>query len=84
LLKIDDSLERSFYQQQTIQERWTVRELMRQKKSSLFLRLAAGKDKDAILKLASQGQLVIRPEVSALSSEQRRTAARTGAYSSHR
>ena len=61
LLKIDDPLERSFYEQQSIRERWSVRELQRQKKSSLFLRLAAGKDKDAILKLASQGQIIEQP-----------------------
>ena len=36
-------------------------ELQRQKKSSLFLRLAAGKDKDAILKLAHQGQVIEQP-----------------------
>jgi predicted nuclease of restriction endonuclease-like (RecB) superfamily len=61
LLKLDDPLERSFYEQQAIREKWTIRELQRQKKSSLFLRLAAGKDKDAILQLASQGQLVAQP-----------------------
>jgi predicted nuclease of restriction endonuclease-like (RecB) superfamily len=61
LLKIDDSLERNFYEQQAIREKWTVRELQRQKKPSLFLRLAAGKDKEAILQLASQGQVVERP-----------------------
>ena len=45
LLKIDDPLERSFYEQQTVRERWSVRELIRQKDSALFLRLAASKDK---------------------------------------
>ena len=61
LLKIDDELERSFYERQTIREKWTVRELVRQKRSALFLRLAAGKDKEAILKLASHGQLIAEP-----------------------
>ena len=61
LLKLDDELERSFYEQQSLREKWSVPELMRQKKSSLFLRLAAGKDKDAILQLASQGQIVLEP-----------------------
>lgn len=61
LLKIDDELERSFYEKQTILERWSVPELKRQKESALFLRLAAGKDKAAILKLATQGQLVEQP-----------------------
>ena len=46
LLKIDDSLERSFYLQQTINENWSTTQLIRQKKSSLYLRLAASKDKN--------------------------------------
>jgi predicted nuclease of restriction endonuclease-like (RecB) superfamily len=61
LLKIEDPLERSFYEQQAIREKWAVRELQRQKNTSLFLRLAAGKDKDAILQLASQGLIVSQP-----------------------
>ena len=36
LLKLDDPLERSFYEQQTVREKWAVRELQRQKKSSIF------------------------------------------------
>ena len=62
LLKIDDPLERGFYEQQTLRERWSVRELIRQKASSLFLRLAASQDKAGILQLAAQGQIVERPE----------------------
>lgn len=61
LLKIDDKLERSFYEQQSIIEKWSIPELKRQKKSSLFLRLAASKDKDQILQLARQGQVVNNP-----------------------
>ena len=61
LLKISDKLERSFYLQQTIREKWSIPELKRQKKSSLFLRLAASKDKQGILALAKQGQLIEKP-----------------------
>lgn len=61
LLRIDDPVERSFYEKQAIREKWSVPELQRQKKSSLFLRLAAGKDKDAILQLAAQGQIIAQP-----------------------
>jgi predicted nuclease of restriction endonuclease-like (RecB) superfamily len=61
LLKLDDDLERSFYQQQAIREKWSVSELERQKKAGLFLRLAAGKDKAAILQLAAQGQVIEQP-----------------------
>ncbi|WP_262247423.1 PDDEXK nuclease domain-containing protein [Parapedobacter soli] len=62
LLKIEDELERSFYEKQTINEKWSIRELIRQKKSSLFLRLAASKDKDGIMQLARQGQQVTKPD----------------------
>lgn len=61
LLKIDNPLERSFYEKQSVLENWNVRELKRQKSSSLFLRLAASKDKAGILKLAKQGQILEKP-----------------------
>jgi predicted nuclease of restriction endonuclease-like (RecB) superfamily len=62
LLKINDSLERSFYEKQTINENWSTTDLIRQKKSSLFLRLAASKDKDGLLQLAKQGQVIQHPQ----------------------
>lgn len=61
LLKIDDPLERSFYEKQSLLENWSTTELIRQKKASLFLRLAASKDKIGILKLAKLGQIVEKP-----------------------
>jgi predicted nuclease of restriction endonuclease-like (RecB) superfamily len=60
-LKVDNELERSFYEQQTIRERWSVAELKRQKSAALFLRLAAGKDKAEIIKLSQQGQEISKP-----------------------
>ncbi len=45
----------------SIREKWSVPELQRQKKTSLFLRLAAGKDKEAILQLAHEGQHIAQP-----------------------
>ena len=56
LLKIDDALERQFYEHQSIQEKWSVRELKRQKKTALFQRLALSTDKAGILKLAQAGK----------------------------
>lgn len=58
LLKLDDEVERKFYEQQIIKENWTVEELKRQKNSSLFHRLALSKNKEGILKLAKQGQII--------------------------
>ena len=62
LVKIDDPLERSFYEKQTIIKNWSARELKRQNNSSLFLRLATSKDKEGILQLAKNGQIVQKPE----------------------
>jgi len=61
LLKIDDPLERSFYLRQTINENWSTTQLIRQKKASLYLRLALSKDKEGILKLSQQGQTIEKP-----------------------
>jgi len=61
LLKLDDDLERGFYEKQAIAERWSVPELKRQKAASLFLRLAVSTDKAGILQLAAQGQIVQEP-----------------------
>jgi predicted nuclease of restriction endonuclease-like (RecB) superfamily len=61
LLKLDDELERGFYEQQAIAEHWSVPELKRQKETALFLRLAASKDKAGILQLAAQGQVIEQP-----------------------
>jgi predicted nuclease of restriction endonuclease-like (RecB) superfamily len=62
LLKIENDLERSFYEKQAVLENWSVRELKRQKQTSLFLRLASGKNKGEILQLAKQGSIIYKPE----------------------
>lgn len=58
LLKIDDALERSFYEKQSGIENWSVRELKRQINSALFQRLALSKDKKGVLELAKKGQVI--------------------------
>lgn len=55
LIKIDDELERSFYEKECIVENWNVRTLRRQMDSALFFRLTSSKDKEGILKLAQNG-----------------------------
>jgi predicted nuclease of restriction endonuclease-like (RecB) superfamily len=62
LLKIEQPLERSFYEKQTQIERWSVRELKRQKESMLFHRLALSTDKDGVLALAREGKHPQRAE----------------------
>lgn len=62
LIKIDDGLERSFYEKQAVSERWDVRTLRRQMDSALFLRLAMSRDKEGILSLAKEGIEIQKPE----------------------
>jgi predicted nuclease of restriction endonuclease-like (RecB) superfamily len=61
LMNIDLDLERQFYEKQSILENWSLRELQRQKKTALFLRLAVNQDKAGVLKLAEQGKIVEHP-----------------------
>ncbi len=61
MIPIENDLERQFYENQCQIENWNVRELKRQKKSSLFLRLASSKDKKGIIKLANEGQIIENP-----------------------
>jgi len=61
LVTITNKQEREFYEQQTINERLSVRELRRQIDSSLFERLALSKDKKEVLELSKKGQLISKP-----------------------
>jgi len=58
LLMLDDDLRRSFYEKQCLSEKWSVRELKRQKKTALFERIALSKDKKSVLELAQKGQVI--------------------------
>lgn len=57
-LSISDEGARSFYEKQASLENWGVRELKRQKDSALFERIALSKDKNNILELSKNGQIV--------------------------
>lgn len=58
LSKIKDDSERKFYLIESNQEQWSLRELKRQFNSWLYERLALSKDKDKVMQLAHQGQIV--------------------------
>lgn len=62
LLKIEDPLERSFYEKESVNAHWGVRELKRQMNSMLFHRLALSTDKTEVMRLASEGQVIEKPE----------------------
>ena len=58
LLGIKNPDERSFYEIETGQQNWTVRELKRQFDSGLYERLVLSRDKKGIRRLAQKGQTV--------------------------
>ena len=60
LLPIDDPDARRFYEIEAVDNSWSVRELERQIASSLYERLALGRDKEEVRRLASEGQVVER------------------------
>ncbi|TAF98594.1 MAG: DUF1016 domain-containing protein [Cytophagia bacterium] len=62
LSRIDNELERNFYEIEAHQQRWSVRELERQFNSSLYERLVLSKNKENILALSKEGQIIEKPE----------------------
>lgn len=62
LLEIDDSLERQFYENECISQNWGIRTLRRQIDSGLFMRLAQSQDKNGVLALAENGQIIRCPQ----------------------
>ena len=62
LLKCDDPLELQFYYNEAIKEGWTVRELKRQMRSSLFQRLSLSTDRQGLLDLANKGHQIMTAE----------------------
>lgn len=62
LMRINDENERSFYEIETEKNNWSVRELKRQYDSALYARLALSRDKEGILKLAKEGQIIEKPK----------------------
>ncbi len=62
LSRVDDPLERAFYEIECMKSGWSVRELKRQRDSMLYQRVGLSKGKDAVLALAKEGKLVDSPD----------------------
>jgi predicted nuclease of restriction endonuclease-like (RecB) superfamily len=58
LSRTTDPLARAFYEVQTLAQRWSVRELKRQRDSMLFERVGLSRDREAVLALANEGRLL--------------------------
>ncbi|MBD5088688.1 MAG: DUF1016 domain-containing protein [Clostridiales bacterium] len=61
LMRIENEDERSFYEIEASKSGWAVRTLQRQYNSSLYERLALSRDKEAVLKLAKEGNVISQP-----------------------
>lgn len=64
LISIEDAHKRAFYEQESLQSNWSVRELKRQLESSLFERLllSSGEvNKSKVIELSKSGHIVRKP-----------------------
>jgi predicted nuclease of restriction endonuclease-like (RecB) superfamily len=62
LIRIDDENERRFYEIETIQNNWSLRELRRQCDSALYQRLVLSRDKNGIKELSEKGLIIEKPK----------------------
>lgn len=61
LMRIENQLERQFYEIESYRNQWKLEDLERQFNSGLFERLALSSDKNDILELAKKGHIVEQP-----------------------
>ena len=61
LMRIEEPTKRSFYEIECVTSNWSTRELERQMNSMLFERLALSRDKDGVMALAREGEVLREP-----------------------
>jgi predicted nuclease of restriction endonuclease-like (RecB) superfamily len=61
LVKVENPDARAFYEIETLKTNWSAREMERQINSLLFERLAKSTDKQGLMQLATQGQIIQTP-----------------------
>jgi len=61
LMRLDDENERKFYDIESINNNWSVRELKRQFNTGLYQRLSLSRDKNKIKELSIKGQILESP-----------------------
>lgn len=62
LLKVEEPIARSFYEQEAVQNNWSIRELKRQINSMLFERITLSRDTKTVMKMAEKGLIIEKPE----------------------
>ncbi len=60
-MRIDNSNERKFYEIESRKQNWGYKWLQRQVTSCLYERLALSRNKDEVMRLATEGQTVEKP-----------------------
>lgn len=61
LIRIENKEERSFYEIESLNNNWSVRELKRNFNSALYERLALSRNKEGLRQLAEKGQIIEKP-----------------------
>ncbi len=61
LMRLDDALKRGFYEVETLNNKWSLRELRRQLDSLLYERVGLSRNKEGVLTLAKEGELITTP-----------------------
>jgi predicted nuclease of restriction endonuclease-like (RecB) superfamily len=61
LIRVETDAARAFYEIEALKNNWSARELERQINSLLFERLAKSTDKQGLMQLATQGQVIQNP-----------------------
>ena len=61
-MRIKNENERKFYEIEATNEAWGIRTLQRQYNSSLYEILALSREKDEVMWLASEGNVIARPQ----------------------
>lgn len=62
LMRIEDHVERDFYEREAIDNNWDAETLRRQYGSSLYERLLLSRDKDDVMRLANESATPQKPE----------------------
>lgn len=62
LIRIENKLERQFYEIEAAKNKWSVKELKRQYNSALYTRLVLSLDKEKVKELSEKGLIIAKPE----------------------
>lgn len=62
LLRIENNEERNFYEIESLENKWTVKQLERQFNTGLYERILLSNDKKKVKELSKKGQIITKPQ----------------------